>query len=106
MQSLAAIHKESVRSYLFHALHKPTVAHRGARYISYFLTFIILANCAAVALETVPTIYNGHQDVFYWLEVLSTAIFAIEYAARIWVCVEQVKFSSPLLGRIKVTVRP
>lgn len=96
----------SARSYFFHILHRPAPTHRVGRYVNYFLTFVILVNCAAVALETVPSIYQSHQDIFYWLEAASTGIFIVEYLARIWVCVEQTRFSRPAWGRLKYMFQP
>lgn len=96
----------SARSYVFHILHKPAPTNRAGRYVNYFLTFIILANCVAVALETVPGIYKAHQPLFYWLEDTSTGVFVVEYVARLWICVEQAKFSDPVSGRIRYALHP
>jgi len=92
---------DTLRSYFFHILHKPTPTNRVGRYVSYFLTFIILVNCAAVALETVPEVYQANQQLFFWLEACSTGIFIVEYVGRLWVCVEQTKFARPVIGRVK-----
>lgn len=74
--------------------------------MNYALTFIILANCLAVALETVPSIYQANRTLFYWLEAVSTCIFVIEYFARLWTCVEQPVFASPIRGRLRYALRP
>ncbi len=96
----------STRAYLFHVLHNPSRKDGVGRNVSYFLTCVILANCAAVALETVPSIYQPRQSFFYWLEAFSTGIFVVEYLARIWVAVEEPRFSSPVLGRLKYALHP
>ncbi len=96
----------SARSYCFQILHKPAPTSLAGRYVNYFLTAIILANCAAVALETVPAIYGRNERLFYWLEAVSTGIFVVEYIARLWVCVEQTRFSQPFAGRLRYALQP
>ena len=93
--------KPSLRQFWFHILQVPSVASNVARYFNYALTAIILVNCAAVALETVPSIYSPRIDLFFMLEAVSTAIFLAEYCGRIWVCVENPKFASPVIGRLR-----
>jgi voltage-gated potassium channel len=96
----------SFRGKLFHILHKPVPTRRVDRYANYFLTAIILINCAAVALETVPSIIHGHEVAFFWLEAISTAVFVMEYILRLWVCVEQARFARPLSGRLRYAIQP
>ena len=94
------------RAKLFHILHKPSPLNAWARYVNYFLAFLILANAIFVSLETVPAIAVVYKTEFYWFEVISTALFVIEYAARIWICVEQARYSKPFTGRIRYAVHP
>src|SRR6185369_17321171 len=91
----------SFRGKLFRILHQPVPTRRIDRYANYFLTAIILINCAAVALETVPSVIQGREVAFFYLEAVSTAVFVIEYLSRLWVCVEQTRFSRPLSGRLR-----
>lgn len=91
---------------LFHILHKPAPTSLAGRYVNYFLTAIILINCAAVALETVPSVYRGREIAFFWLEAVSTGIFLVEYVARLWVCVEQTRFARPVVGRLHYALQP
>lgn len=50
---------------------------------------LILATVASVALETVPLLWQHYQDWFVTFEVVSLAIFTVEYLARVWVSVER-----------------
>jgi voltage-gated potassium channel len=52
------------------------------------LIALILLNVAAAILESVPSIEADHARAFFWLEVLSVAVFTVEYAARLWSSVE------------------
>jgi voltage-gated potassium channel len=100
---IKTVHK--IRQIVFSVLHKPQPNNRWARWVNYFLGALIVLNCTAVALETVPDIYLGNELIFHWIETISTAIFMLEYGARIWTCVEQVRFSSPL-GRLHYAIKP
>ncbi|MFZ6655768.1 ion transporter [Undibacterium sp. TJN19] len=94
------------RARLFHILHKPSRSNAATRYINYFLAAAILINCAAVALETVPTIEEPNKLFFHFLEVFSTSLFIVEYLLRVWVCVEQERFANPITGRIRYALQP
>lgn len=96
----------SLRQAVFHVLHRPRPHSRVARYVNYALAVLILANCAAVALETIPGIYQPHQVLFFWLEAVSTSVFVVEYACRLWVCVEQTRLSHPVFGRFRYVIQP
>ena len=97
---------ESARRRLFHILHKPEPDCAVTRYVNYFLAIVILLNCTAVALETVPSIYGPNRTLFLALEVFSTGFFIVEYLLRLWVCVERPEFTAPVSGRLKYAVRP
>jgi len=97
---------ETLRLHLFHILHKPVPTHAATRYVNYLLATVILVNCAAVALETVPAIYEPNRALFHALEAFSTGFFIIEYVLRVWVCVEQTRYSAPLGGRLKYALHP
>ena len=94
------------RARLFHILHKPSPDNLAARYANYFLASLILSNALFVALETVPSLVNSYDIIFKWFEIISTALFIIEYVARIWVCVEQARYSSSVQGRIRYALNP
>lgn len=94
------------RAQLFHILHKPSPDNVRARYANYLLAFLIVANALSVALETVPGIGDVYRTEFKAFEVLSTALFAVEYFARLWTCVEQSGFRRPVVGRIRYALHP
>lgn len=94
------------RNHLFHILHRPLPGTRFARPVSIFLAAIILINCLALSLETVAAIRAGRAWCFDALEVASTAIFAVEYALRVWTCVEEPRYSRPVVGRLRYVASP
>ncbi|MES2037812.1 MAG: ion transporter [Pseudomonadota bacterium] len=96
----------ALRARLFNILHKPSRSNALTRYINYFLAAVILINCIAVALETVPSIGGPNKALFHIIEVFSTSLFIVEYLLRLWVCVEQGRFTSPVGGRFKYALQP
>lgn len=75
-------------------------------YTDWFIMSLIAANVVAVALETVDPLYARHATFFYWFEIVSVAIFSIEYLARIWACTVQKGYQHPVYGRVEFARRP
>ena len=53
-----------------------------------FMVVMIMANVAAFAAETVPSLQHKHADWFHGFELFSVAVFTLEYVLRIWTAVE------------------
>lgn len=62
---------------------------------------LIAVNVVAVMLETVDPLYARFAVLFEWFEVVSVAIFTVEYAARLWTAVEEDRYSKPITGRLR-----
>jgi voltage-gated potassium channel len=67
------------------------------------LAVLIIANVATVALETVESIRLQFAPPFEAFERIATAIFAVEYAARVWASVDfrNAPYGEPLWGRLR-----
>lgn len=87
-------------------LHNPNSSGGAATWLNRGLVLLIVANVIAVALETVPEIYDGREAAFKLFEAISTAVFLVEYLARLWCSVEQPAFAHPLSGRLRWALRP
>jgi voltage-gated potassium channel len=68
-----------------------------------FMVGLILLNVVAVTVETVDWFFVRYKPLFNAFEAFSVAIFAAEYVARLWVCVENLQYNetSPLRSRLK-----
>jgi voltage-gated potassium channel len=102
----ADTHLRHLRARWFAILHLPDPRNRVARWLNWFLAALIVGNAVAITLETLPTI---GPDVLRWLEgfeAVSTGIFIVEYAARVWTCVEQQRLRHPLWGRLRFMRQP
>lgn len=72
-----------------------------SRQIDAMIIMLIGLSIIAVILESEQTIANEFSVAFWWFEVCSTTIFTLEYLARLWVCVEDERFSHPIMGRLR-----
>ena len=58
--------------------------HTASRYVEWLITFVVLVNCSAVILDSVPEIHAEFKDFFHELEFWSVMFFTLEYIARVW----------------------
>jgi voltage-gated potassium channel len=67
------------------------------------LAFLIIVNVSCVILESVEPIRKHFELTFELFEHAATAIFAVEYALRVWTCVDfrDLRYRDPLLGRLR-----
>lgn len=76
-----------------------------AEFIHYFLMTLILLTVVSVILESDNDIFNRHKITFEILEVISLAVFTIEYILRVWSSSELKQYSS-FRGKIKYMLTP
>ena len=55
-----------------------------SRYVEWLITVVVLVNCSAVILDSVPEIHAEHKDFFHELEFWSVMFFTLEYVLRVW----------------------
>jgi len=53
-------------------------------WVNIFLMTLVIANVSAFALATEPAVHDRYFTVILWFELVSLAIFSVEYVARIW----------------------
>jgi voltage-gated potassium channel len=94
------------RAQLFAILHEPDPGNRMARWANYFLAALILANAVSITLESVPGLNRSLARTLWWFEAVSTALFIVEYVARVWTCVEQGRLRDPVSGRLRYMRQP
>ena len=71
------------------------------RIVAVFLVLLILVNTAAVVLETVDDLNARFGSIFHAIEVVSIAIFSVEYLLRIWIAPLDPRYAKPFWGRIR-----
>ena len=58
--------------------------HKSSHYVELLITVVVLMNCSAVILDSVPAIHTEYRDFFHELEFWSVMFFTIEYVLRVW----------------------
>lgn len=98
----------TLRQWAYSVLEEGQMESLGSRVVEGVLVTLIVANVAAVALETVPSIYRAWHHAFLFFEQLSIAAYTLEYAFRIWSSVEDPRIAAlgPLRGRFAFALRP
>jgi voltage-gated potassium channel len=59
-------------------------AHKSSRYVELLITVVVLVNCSAVILDSVPEIHAQYKHFFHELEFWSVMFFTAEYILRVW----------------------
>lgn len=62
---------------------------RLGRIIDTLLIVLIIGNVIAIVLESVESIAASYKSLFLTIEIVSVAIFTLEYLLRFWVCVDK-----------------
>ena len=58
--------------------------HALSKYVEWLITAVVLVNCSAVILDSVPEIHAVYKDFFHELEFWSVMFFTTEYVLRVW----------------------
>lgn len=59
-------------------------SYKISRYVEWLITVVVLVNCSAVILDSVPEVHAVYKDFFHELEFWSVTFFTIEYVLRVW----------------------
>ena len=93
-----------------HGLLHPEIVgdSRWDKIINAFIITLIIANVAAVMLETVPSMTDtvAERNFFHYFDLVSVIIFTIEYVLRVWSSNHEEKYRHSVWGRLKYMVSP
>lgn len=95
-----------VRRRVFHLLGVAAEDDWPSRLVDLLLVLLIMANVAAVVLESVPQIQAAAGPAFAAFESVSLAVFTAEYLMRVWSCREDPRFAEPVAGRVRFALQP
>ena len=100
--------RNALRRRVYDVLETGRGESRLATIVENGLVFLIFINVAAFVLETVPSLTGQYAGLFYFIDWASVAIFTVEYALRLWSCVEVpfLRRLPPAKARIKYATRP
>ena len=87
-------------------LFAPCLGGRVGVFVDWAIITLIALNILAVMFETVDPIAAAYARELYLFELVSVAIFSVEYLARLWASVEAREFEGPISGRLRFASRP
>ena len=78
-------------------------ASTSSRFMDFAMVVLIIANVAAIMLESVASIEAQYASQFWYFEVFSIAVFTIEYMLRVWSCpdIKEGNYEDSFKGRLK-----
>ncbi len=95
---------------LKHRVHQMLYAqHSNDRWAAAFhlaMAALIILNVAAMMLETMAPLYREWKAYFIAFELLSVALFAIEYLVRLWVSDLTPHYQNHASGRLRYLLSP
>lgn len=80
--------RTSLRRRVYLALDTPRAGDRFSHLIDILLITLISASVVAVVLESINSLETRYAELFYWFEVVTVAVFSVEYLLRVWSSVE------------------
>jgi voltage-gated potassium channel len=97
---------DRIQEEIFILLESKADDNKARKFIIYFIAALILLNVMVVILETNHEIFIEYQHYFNAFDLFTVILFTIEYVLRVWVCVRNPEYSSPVKGRIRYAVSP
>lgn len=79
---------------------------RISRIVRLSLLILILANVAAVVMESVESLATQYRDVWTTFERISIVLFTLEYVARLWTCTVSQEYRGAFVGRLRYIFTP
>ena len=95
-----------MKSRVFEILSIDAGEDRISRAVDTLLLLLIVTNVAALVIVTDDHIHSLSPGFFYYFELVSFSIFAVEYALRLWSCTENPKYAHPVTGRLRFAMQP
>jgi len=80
--------------------------HPLSDHFDLFIMALIAANVLAVMFATVDALYAAHRSLFRAVELVSVAVFTVEYAGRLWSCTAAPEYEAPVSGRLRYGTHP
>ena len=99
---------QTFRQAVYAVLEEGQIENAASRIVEGLLVTLIIANVAAVALETVRSIAVPYARFLTAFEYFSIAAYTIEYTMRVWSSMEDPRIAArgPVKGRLAFALRP
>ena len=80
--------------------------NRASEVFDIFIISLIALNTVALIVGTVEEIHQVAPQAFRVFEIISVAIFTVEYLLRVWSCTADPRYAHPASGRLRFIVSP
>lgn len=91
---------------VYFLLESPASDNTARKVVICFIAGMILLNVAAVILETKHELFVAYAPYFHLIDLVCVVTFSIEYVLRVWCCVRNSSYSSPVTGRLHYMMSP
>jgi voltage-gated potassium channel len=98
--------KNKIKSRIYEILEGSVRDDKAHRAFEIFIVTLITTNVVAVMMETERAFHLRYAGALRTFDIISVAIFTIEYLLRIWVCTNDPKFKGPISGRVRFALSP
>ena len=94
------------RKWLYAWLLDPHIEGNYQKTVDRWISILIVVNLFALVLEQIPAIFDTYQSWFHYFEVVSVAVFSIEYVLRFYLAPEDEEFKKHKYARSKYVTSP
>lgn len=98
--------RPSLRKRLFMVLDGQAELGVGTPPLAVLIALLIVASVTAFILDTVQSIHDAYGPWLVGIEVVTVAVFTIEYALRLWTCTVHPRYHEPIRGRLRYALKP
>lgn len=75
-------------------------------WVDVLIIVLIVLNVVAIVLESIESVRQQFRTAFYYFEVISVAVFTVEYILRIWTANYIPGYQKPVTGNIRYAGTP
>ena len=94
----------SMKKRIYEIVEEAAPGNRVGEIFAIFIISLISLNVVALIVGTVEEIHQVSPQAFSIFEIISVAIFTVEYLLRVWSCTADPRYSHPVLGRLRFAV--
>ncbi len=94
------------RQWLYAWLLDPHIEGNYQKTVDRWISILIVANLFALVFEQIPAIFDAYQTWFHYFDLVSVAIFSIEYVVRFYLAPEDEEFKKYKFARGKYVTSP
>jgi voltage-gated potassium channel len=95
-----------MRKWLYSWLLDPTIVGNYQKSVDKWIGLLIVVNLFVMLFEHVPAVFEPHEQWFHFFDVLSVAIFTVEYALRFYLAPEDEEFKARRNARLSYVFSP